>query len=67
MTGRVTRYQVLREMLDMAEAHIRRFGRNGTTVEARPGCEVPFAEETEKAELIRQMMREVRYGVDAEK
>lgn len=59
----VTRYRVLRECLDMVEARLRVFGHNGSTVRAAAGYEVAFETEQKKAEILRQMMREARYGV----
>ena len=56
------RYQTLGTCLTLIEANIRAFSRNLASQEALEGYETAFQAEKDKAECIREMMREVRYG-----
>lgn len=62
-----TRYGVLAEMLTIVEATQRRFSRNQTSIEAAEGYETAYEAEREKAEIIREMMREERSKMEGKK
>lgn len=55
-----TRYGVLAELLTVVEAQQRRFSRNQANVEAAEGYEKAYDAEHQKADIIREMMREER-------
>ena len=56
------RYQVLSECLVMVEADIRRFSRNQAVINPLPGYEKAWEEARRKAAVLREMLRELRYG-----
>ncbi len=62
MTRDLDRYSVLDECLIMFEAESRRFSRNHANQVAQEGYEQAFASARKKAEVIRDLMREARYG-----
>lgn len=55
------RYNLLREMCDLQEAILRKFSKNGDLVTSMPGYEAVWNEEHRKLELIRMMMRQLRW------
>ena len=58
------RYSVLQECLILMEAQQRMYSRNGSNLEAKPGFERPFEELQQRIYVLREMLREVRYGTD---
>ncbi len=62
MNMNLDRYSVLDECLIIFEAEARRFSRAHANQVARDGYEKAFAIAKEKAEVIRELMREARYG-----
>lgn len=58
-------YQVLSECLVMAEAMARRFSKNEAMTSPKPGYEKAWEEEKRKADILRGMIKEVRYGAEA--
>lgn len=56
------RYGVLQECLILMEAQQRMFSKNGSNLEAKPGFEKPFEEVQQRLDVLRAMLREVRYG-----
>lgn len=58
------RYSVLGECVTVFEALRRRISRNEANQSAKEGYERAFDEETERLEILRQMMREIRTEMD---
>lgn len=56
------RYTVLRDCLTLMEGHQRLLSKNDSKVEAKPGCEEAWKHTEESCEIIREMLREERYG-----
>lgn len=58
----MSRYEVLDGMLTLVEAFQRFFSKNQASIEPQPGLEKPWENMRERAEVIRDMMKDVRYG-----
>lgn len=56
------RYTVLSECLVLMEAQKRAFSRNEAAQEAKTGYERPYAEADKRCRVVREMLREIRYG-----
>lgn len=55
------RYRVLCECLTVFEADQRRFSRNESMLEPKPGYERPWEETKKRREILKEMLIEVRY------
>lgn len=56
------RYNVLAKCLTLLEALRRSYSRNEASQVAKDGYERPFEELTQECCVLREMLREIRYG-----